>query len=291
MENTLTLISAPGMLRDEHTTAVSTLLDTEGIWLCEGEAWEVHFSSGRREIETTLKKLFKNSRIDVVVQKKKHQKKQLLIADMDSTIIAQEQLDILGEYAGVGSKIAEITQSSMAGEVDFSFSLMERVKLLTGEPEALLAEVYTNEIFPNPGARTLTNTMKANGAKTALVTGGFQFFAEQVALNCGFDHVKSNRFEIVNGFLTGKVHNPIFDAEEKLKALELFADLYKININKTLAVGDGANDIPMIKRAGLGVAFHAKHVVQNAADVTLNNSGLTGLLYMQGYHRKEFIND
>lgn len=290
MENVLTLIAAPGTLTAKHATAAAGVLGTgAGEWLGDGEAWEAHVAPGTPQAEAAVRESLAGAKVDVVAQPAAERRKRLLVADMDSTIIEQECLDALAERAGVGVQVAALTRRAMAGEIDFAGALAERVAMLAGQPESLLEEVYDAEITLSPGARTVTATMRAHDSVMALVSGGFRFFTERVAVAAGFDEVNGNRFEIENGLLTGRIDGPIAGAEAKLEMLESLAARHGIPLASTLAAGDGANDIPMLKAAGLGVAIHAKPVAREAAAARLDHAGLVGLLYLQGYHRAEFV--
>lgn len=208
---------------------------------------------------------------------------------MDSTIIENECIDELAIVAGVGERVSAITEAAMRGEVDFDGALRERVTLLEGLSEDVLQTVFDEKIRLTPGARSLVRTMQANGAKAVLVSGGFTFFTSRVAKAAGFDEDRANTLEIKDGKLTGRVGEPILGANAKLDSLkELIADM-GIEAGDVLAVGDGANDIPMLKEAGIGVAFCAKPATAEAADVAINGRDLRALLYLQGYTAAEII--
>jgi len=208
---------------------------------------------------------------------------------MDSTIIENECIDELAVVAGVGKHVSAITEAAMRGEIDFDSALRERVALLEGLSEDVLQTVFDAQIKLTPGARSLVRTMQANGAKAVLVSGGFTFFTNRVAKAAGFDENRANTLEIKDGKLTGRVGEPILGANAKLESLkELIADM-RIEANDVLAVGDGANDIPMLKEAGLGVAFCAKPTTAEAANVAIHGRDLRTLLYLQGYTAAEII--
>lgn len=226
--------------------------------------------------------------VDIVVQSAEHRRKRLLIADMDSTIIGQECIDELADFAGLKAEISAITERAMRGELDFEAALIERVGMLKGLPESVLEKAFRTRIALNPGAKTLVETMNGLGAKTVLVSGGFTFFVERVAALAGFQHFQANELIIENGALTGKVREPILGREAKEAALRQFAEKLSVRLADTLAVGDGANDLDMIGAAGLGVAYHAKPKIAAAADASIRNGDLTALLYMQGIPRAEF---
>ena len=227
-------------------------------------------------------------RVDLVVQAAEGRKKRLLIADMDSTMIQQECIDELADEAGVGAHVAAITARAMNGELDFDAALRERVGLLRGLPEAVIGKVLRDRITLMPGGKVLLATMKANGAYAALVSGGFTAFTAAVAGTLGFDENRANTLHIAGGALTGTVAEPILGKEAKLHALNEITERLGITPFDTIAVGDGANDLPMLLAAGAGVALHAKPRVQAECQIRVNHGDLTALLYLQGYAREEF---
>ncbi len=227
-------------------------------------------------------------RIDLVVQPAAGRKKRLLIADMDSTMIQQECIDELADEAGVGADVAAITARAMNGELDFEAALRERVGLLRGLPASVIASVLRDRITLMPGGPALLATMKANGAHAALVSGGFTAFTERVAARLGFDENRANILHVEDGVLTGTVGEPILGKDAKLKALQEISANLGLTPADALAVGDGANDLPMLQGAGLGVALHAKPRVQAGCSVRVNHGDLTALLYLQGFSRDEF---
>ncbi len=228
--------------------------------------------------------------IDIAIQPQAHRRKRLLIADMDSTIIGQECIDELGAAVGLKSQISEITIRAMNGEFPFDESLIRRVQLLKGLPEKALEEVFNARISINPGARELVATMRANGAYCALISGGFTYFTRRIAKMVGFDFQDANTLIFENGILNGEVTRPILDRDSKLVALKKFRSERNYLKEDVLAVGDGANDLAMIEEAGLGVAYRAKAKLAQAADVTIEHSDLTALLYLQGYKATEIVN-
>ncbi len=226
--------------------------------------------------------------IDMVLQRAEGRKKRLLIADMDSTMIRQECIDELADEAGVGARVAGITARAMNGELDFEGALRERVALLKGLPEGVIGQVLRDRISLMPGGRVLVATMKARGAHAALVSGGFTAFTAAVASWLGFDENRANTLHVADGKLAGTVAEPILGKEAKLQALTEIAARLGITPADALAVGDGANDLPMLKAAGTGVALHAKPRVQAECEVRINHGDLTALLYLQGYSRDDF---
>ena len=228
-------------------------------------------------------------KLDINLVATAHRRKKLLIADMDSTIINVECLDELADMAGLKPKIAAITERAMRGELEFEAALRERVGMLKGLPLSALERTYAERVRLNPGARNLLATMRRHGAHTMLVSGGFGFFTRRVAEAAGFHAERGNTLLDDGVALTGEVATPILGRKAKLEALEQAAAHLTLDFAETLAVGDGANDLAMIKRAGLGVAYHAKPVVADAAGAAINHSDLTALLYLQGYTDKEIV--
>jgi len=260
----------------------------EARWLDPGVAAEFDVATvpgNRWEVWEGLQSL----RIDMVVQAATDRKKRLLIADMDSTMIRQECIDELADEAGVGARVADITARAMNGELDFEGALRERVGLLKGLPEGVIAQVLRDRITLMPGGKVLLATMKAQGAYAALVSGGFTAFTSAIAATLGFDENRANTLHIAEGQLTGTVAEPILGKEAKLQALNEITARLGITPAQALAVGDGANDLPMLLAAGTGVALHAKPRVQAECDVRVNHGDLTALLYLQGYSRSEFL--
>mgnify|MGYP002785272309 FL=1 len=226
--------------------------------------------------------------IDLAVQRAAGRRKRLLLADMDSTMIAQECIDELAAEAGVGAQVAAITARAMNGEIAFEGALRARVALLRGLPETVFEQVFANRITMTSGAPTLVATMKAQGARTALVSGGFTAFTARVAAALGFDEHRANTLLAANGILTGEVGEPILGRDAKVAALDEIAARHGLGASDVLAVGDGANDLGMLHRAGMGVALHAKPRVAAECDLRVNHGDLTALLYLQGYRADEF---
>jgi phosphoserine phosphatase len=260
----------------------------EARWLDPGVAAEFDLGAipeNRWEVWEGLQAL----QVDMVVQKAEGRMKRLLIADMDSTMIRQECIDELADEAGVGARVADITARAMNGELDFEGALRERVGLLKGLPAEVIGQVLRDRITLMPGGPVLLATMKANGAYAALVSGGFTAFTSAVAMRLGFDENRANTLHIAEGQLTGTVAEPILGKEAKLHALNEITARLGITPAQALAVGDGANDLPMLLAAGTGVALHAKPRVQAECEVRVNHGDLTALLYLQGYGREEFV--
>ncbi len=226
--------------------------------------------------------------IDLAVQPTANRRKRLLIADMDSTMIQQECIDELADEAGVGAYVAGITARAMNGELDFEAALRERVGLLRDLPAETIARVIRDRITLMPGGPALLATMRANGAYAALVSGGFTAFTAQIAETLGFDENRANTLLIENGKLTGHVADPILGKQAKLDALLDITARLGITPEDAIAVGDGANDLAMLTRAGAGVALHAKPAVAAQCSLRVNHGDLTALLYLQGYAREEF---
>ena len=231
-----------------------------------------------------------NAPLDAVVQPVEGRRKKLFLADMDSTMIGQECIDELADFAGLKAHVAAITERAMRGEIAFEPALRERVALLKGLPVTVVDEVMRDRITLTPGARTLVATMRANGARTCLVSGGFTLFTDRVARLIGFDEVHANVLTVGDGgTLAGLVAEPIFGRDGKRATLIDLRTRLGLAASETMAVGDGANDLDMIAEAGIGVAYHAKPKVAEAAAARIDHADLTALLYMQGYRREEFV--
>ena len=231
---------------------------------------------------------FAGQSIDLLLTRSRGRRKGLLVADMDSTIVSSETLDELAARAGVGDRVAAITRRSMDGEIDFAGALRERVALLEGLDVSALDATWA-ETRLTPGARTLVATMRAHNATTALVSGGFTWFTARVAALCGFDIHHANQLGIERDRLTGRVAEPILGREAKLESLRSLAGSRSLRLAATLAVGDGANDLDMLREAGVGIAFHARPVVADAVSNRIDHADLRALLFAQGYRAADFV--
>jgi phosphoserine phosphatase len=271
---------ALGLLREVDPKAVFR------HWIDEGDAADLSFSGDFKTARWALSSL---EEVDVVVQPDEPRWKRLLVSDMDSTIIGQECIDELADYAGLKDKVARITERAMQGELDFPGALRERVRLLAGLDERALSRCLDERVHVTAGAETLVQTMRAGGASCLLVSGGFLSFANPIAEAVGFDRVKANRLVFVGGKLSGEVGDPIVDAMSKQEALIETREQLGLKREDVLAVGDGANDKLMIEEAGLGIAFKAKPALAEAADAELKHHGLDALLWVQGVSRREWF--
>jgi phosphoserine phosphatase len=271
--------------------AARTVTETGTLdWLAPSRAFDIPFRGDPDSIRAAMREgLEAEWLLDANVVPAERRRKTLLVADMDSTIIGCECIDELADMAGLKPKVAAITERAMRGELDFPAALRERVALLKGLNLEALARVYAERVRLNAGAKAVLATMRAHGARSVLVSGGFTFFTTRVAEDAGFDEQQGNRLLDDGKVLTGKVAEPILGREAKLAALEEAAARYGVDFADTLAVGDGANDLDMIKRAGLGVAYHAKPIVAQAAGTAIAHGDLTTLLYLQGYRAAEIV--
>lgn len=262
-------------------------------WLKPGVALELQVSITIDEaaiLIASLREELASEAMDVnCIEVTALRRKQLLIADMDSTIIQQECIDEIAAFAGVGEKVSDITERAMRGEIDFEGALRERVGLLKGLRKDQLQMAMEERIELTHGAKALVGTMKANGAYCALVSGGFRFFTSKIRQVVGFDEDRSNTLLFEGDELNGKVADPILGREAKLQRLNEILDEREISADACVAVGDGANDLDMIERAGLGVAFRAKPIVAGQANAQINHCDLTGLLYLQGYTEDDIV--
>lgn len=297
-EHVVTLVAPPA----SRSLVVETVRDFQSlapdasppVVLSEDEAVELTVRLGSEEEKRGYRELLRlrmrGVPADWCLQPAGNRRKRMLIADMDSTIIGQECLDELAELKGIKQEVATLTERAMRGELDFESALRERIALLRGLTEDEIRRVLEERITLNEGAATLVRTMAAHGAHTVLVSGGFTFFTERVAEWAGFAAHRANRFLWEDGRLAGAAE-PILGRKAKLTALEEEAAAHGLSPADVIAVGDGANDLAMLKAAGLGVAWRAKPVVAAEADAQVNHTALTTLLFFQGYRRSEFAAD
>ncbi len=287
MDSLLVLIAAPGS--GAITPVVVEMLHDHGggapHWLSHGDALEVEAFVGVSQFLVDLRK----HPIDAATVSIHNRRKRLLLADMDSTMIHQECIDELGVVAGVGDQIKNITAKAMRGELDFDGALRERVGLLRGLDTSVIVQLLRERITFMAGGKTLLNTMRANGAYAALVSGGFLSFTGPVANQLGFHENRANTLIEHDGKLTGEVGTPILGQQAKLDSLHEIAKAKGLTAADAIAVGDGANDLAMLSEAGLGVALHAKPHVQESSLIRINHGDLTALLYLQGYRKEQFI--
>lgn len=302
-----TLVAHPDhpFIEDAHAARVAALLPSVGApdWLAPGVAVDLPFRPGwpqeacqsapqdgraqARALADAARAVLAPAQIDVIVQPLAHRRKTLFLADMDSTMIGQECIDELAAEVGLKEHVAAITERAMRGEIDFEPALRERVALLKGLPARVVDEVIARRVTLTPGGADLIRVMKAHGAYTALVSGGFTVFTGPVSRRLGFDEHRSNTLLIENDAFAGAVAEPILGQQAKLDALLDLRARLNLDPRAVLAVGDGANDLAMIAEAGLGVAYHAKPAVAAAAAARLDWSNLTALLYAQGYRAAE----
>jgi phosphoserine phosphatase len=269
----------------EDAARAAGLMVEGHAWLDEGSAFDLRLAGAAET--TPFERAVPHA--DVVVHPERLRRRPLLVADMDSTMIDVECIDELADYAGVKAEIAAITEQAMRGELDFEAALEARVALLEGLDAAAIDRCHDERVRITPGAQALVGTMKANGAYCLLVSGGFSLFADRVAREIGFDRAVSNVLGIANGRLTGTVALPILGAEGKAEALRAACAAHGVPLEQALAVGDGANDIPMMEAAGLGIAYHAKPAAAAAADARIAHNDLSALLWAQGYPRSAWV--
>jgi phosphoserine phosphatase len=286
---------AGDVLRHEDIAAVRDVIAAAGgraeehQWIDEDIAADIRFTGDPVAVRMAIAALDRS--FDHVVQGLAHREKRLLIADMDSTMITVECIDELADYAGIKEEVAAVTERAMRGELDFAAALTARVALLKGMEEAVLDLCRRERVRLTPGARALVRTVRARGCHTVLVSGGFTHFANPVGVEIGFNHAVANVLELESGRLTGTVRNPIVDADRKRTELIAHAANLQIEILDTVAIGDGANDIPMIATSGLGIAYHAKEKARAAADAAIDHGDLTAVLYAMGIGRRDWVKD
>ncbi len=294
-----TLIAQPGGATIDSNVigAAAAFLPRSGAprWLAEGEACDIPFASAHADkdglamLALEVRNAFGGLPIDVVCQPEAGRRKKLFLADMDSTMIGQECIDELADLVGMKEHVAAITERAMRGEIAFEPALRERVALLKGLDASVVAKVIEERITLTNGGRALVRTMRANGAHTALVSGGFTLFTSEIAKAIGFHENRANTLVVEDGKFAGVVSEPILGREAKLATLVELRDLNGLKAEETMAVGDGANDLAMLQEAGLGVAFRAKPAVAAAAHARIDFGDLSALLYAQGYAKSDWV--
>jgi len=259
-------------------------------WLADGEVCDLLFASDLSEAEITAQAVtaLEGTGIDAVCSPAEGRRKQILISDMDSTIIDQECIDEIGDALGIGEQIRSITQDVINGNVGFPEALRQRMALMKGMEQSLLERVYKDRITLKPGVRTMVRTMRKHGAYCILVSGGFTFFTSRIAKTVGFHDHQANELTFADGKLTGEAQEPILGRTAKLETLNRLCKTKGLLPGDVLAVGDGANDIKMIGAAGLGVAFHGSAALKSQANACIDHGDLTALLYIQGYRKSDF---
>ncbi|MCB1783715.1 MAG: phosphoserine phosphatase SerB [Alphaproteobacteria bacterium] len=298
MSHILTLVASQNgaPLSDKHFKEIGKILEvynlsftSKPLWLNKNIAAQASISGGSQSALTAhLRDALQTDKIDVFITPEENRRKKLLLADMDSTIASTETLDELAAYAGIKDEIAAITAQAMEGKLDFHEALKKRVGLLKDLPASALEETLEQTTL-NPGAEIFVQTMRAQGATCVLVSGGFTFFTSEIANRAGFEFHHGNILGIEDGKLTGTVKEPILDKFAKVNFLESYMQDLGLETDDALTIGDGANDIPMLKMAGLGIGYRPKHAVAEEISNTILYGDLTAALYAQGYSIKEFI--
>lgn len=284
-----TLIAAGRLTEEAIAKAVETAGGGEAKWIDQGDAADLllgpveDWRALRDRLEAAL------PGVDIIIQPAEEREKRLLVADMDSTMVGQECIDELADFAGKKAEIAAVTERAMQGEIDFAEALVQRVSSLNGLGVGCIERCRIERVTHNAGAKTLVQTMRARGAATLLVTGGFHDFADPLAAELGFQEVRANYLESIHGHLTGNVAGEIVDASAKARALVERRDELRLPREAVLAVGDGANDAPMIREAGLGVSYRGKPKLEEIAAARLRHNDLTALLWAQGIPKAEWI--
>lgn len=293
MSHVLSLIANPAShdLSADHVELAQRTAGGAVDWLAKGVACDIALrkEADLEAILSQVRQALSEAPIDVNIVPMAGRRKKLLLADMDSTLIGQECIDELGAALGIKDRIAAITERSMRGEMNFEEALRERVALLRGVSRAQIGQIIADKITLNPGARVAVQTMRANGAYTALVSGGFTLFTTVIAAQLGFHENRANTLLFHGDSLSGAVSEPILGREAKLQALNELTAAKHINTMDAVCIGDGANDLAMIQAAGMGIAFRAKPIVAAEASAQINHGDLTGLLYLQGYREAELI--
>ncbi len=296
MSYVLTLVSSETSkpVTSAHIKGIGKIIDVYNfsytaapVWLAPDKAVDLGIpDKPQRAMILHLQEFLAESKIDIFFNAIEKRRKKLLLADMDSTVVSSETLDELAEFAGIKERVAEITKRAMEGELDFHAALRERVGLLKGLDADKLHDTLEATIV-NPGAQALVRVMKAGGANCVLVSGGFTFFTEAIARKVGFDTHHGNKLGIENKVLTGKVLEPILDKHSKLDFLKYYCNEMRILPTQAMSIGDGANDLPMLKAAGLGIGYHAKQTVKDVIDNLIDYGDLTAALYAQGYTKQQ----
>lgn len=290
-------VASHAPLTISHLAKAESYIEQEHLGLAGKPRWlnrhhaadlAVYDKPDRSQIHK-LRALFSGDEVDVFVVPAESRRKKLLLADMDSTIITSETLDEIAAHAGIGEQVSAITARAMRGELDFGKALSERVSLLQGQSEAVLQQVLA-ETKCSEGAETLVSVMNETGADCVLVSGGFTFFTEAIARKTGFQHNHGNILEIQDGLLTGKVRKPVLDKNAKLDLLIRYRDSLGLKAEETMAIGDGANDLPMLLEAGLGIGYRPKPLLLEALDNCILYGDLTAALYIQGFRTENTRN-
>ncbi|MGE5537594.1 MAG: phosphoserine phosphatase SerB [Gemmatimonas sp.] len=294
MRSVLSLVAGTGGALDNSTVelaadeAARVGVTAAPAWLAPGRACDIPFDGDPATVLSRVRAAVDDQPVDINVVPADGRRKKLLVADMESTIIENEMLDELADFVGARDRVADITRRAMNGELDFAAAVRERVALLRGLPDKVL-QAAMQRVRVMPGAPELVATMRAHGAYTALVSGGFTWFTGRIKERLGFDTHQANELVVLGGHLMGRVAEPILGREAKEAALRKLASDRGLTPADALTVGDGANDLPMLKAAGLGVAFHAKPAVAAEAAVRITHGDLRSLLYLQGYRDDEIV--
>ncbi len=290
-ERIVTIIANPAnpCLTPELADSIRTALEASALYfLADGIACDIPLPSSCTAPDKILATALDGQKLDWVVQEADNRRKKVLLADMDSTLIRQECIDELADELGIGERVCDITARAMRGELDFEPALRERVALFAGQPRSVIQKVLNTRITLMPGGAELVATMKSTGGYCALVSGGFTEFTSVIAQKLGFDEHRANTFEFSDDRFTGRVVPPILGREAKVEALRDIVQQQGLSSHDVIAVGDGANDLGMLKLAGSGVALHAKPVVAEQAGIRIDHADLTALLYIQGYRKADF---
>jgi len=293
MTNTLTLISSlenACISKDLVNKVVAYLGNSQNeLYPSVAYDFDVMGNVAEEELMAFLRSEIADLPIDIVIQPQENRRKKLFLADMDSTIIGQECIDELAAELGIKEQVAQITEAAMNGEIDFENALKDRVALLAGLEENIVSKVLSERITINQGAKEALAVMRANGTHTALVSGGFTIFAKEIAHAVGFHEFHANILHTEEGRFSGKVKEPILGQQAKLDQLNRLASEKNLLLDETIAIGDGANDLPMLLNAGTGIAYHAKPTVAEQAKAIINHGDLTSILFIQGYTKSDIV--